>query len=209
MPLLKLQTNHQSGWGLWFVMEAEQEFREIISEPVENEIIHPHKRLEWLAARALMKALTQEIGIHYKGIIKDEFGKPHLANAVHHISLSHSYPYVAAQINHSQAVGIDLEKPRPKLLRIAHRILSREEHFDAGENIVKHCVYWCAKEAMYKSHGKRGLHFSSQLLVKPFSLQNSGELQGSIITNDHQQSLTLQYQIQPDYVMVYTKTHSI
>jgi len=209
MPLLKLQTNHQSGWGLWFVAEAEKEFREMVAEPVENEIIHPHKRLEWLAARALVKALTEQIGITYEGIIKDEFGKPHLTNADHHISLSHSYPYVAAQINHSQAVGIDLEKPRPQLLRIAHRVLSREEQVDAGENIIKHCVYWCAKEAMYKSHGKRGLHFSSQLLVKPFSLQNSGELQGRIITNEQQQPVALQYQIQPDYVMVCTKTQPI
>jgi 4'-phosphopantetheinyl transferase len=70
---------------------------------------------------------------------------------------------------------------------------------------VKHCVYWCAKEAMYKLYGKRGLHFNSQLNLDPFELKKSGELQGYIRANGIPKVVALGYIVKDDYVLVYTK----
>jgi 4'-phosphopantetheinyl transferase len=173
-------------------------------ETCPDEIISPQKRLEWLSGRALLKTLVENCGLNYVGIRKDEYGKPFLKEHEFQISLSHSYPYVAAQIHNSESVGIDLEQPKDKLLKIAHRVLSPAEQTDAGENIVKHCVYWCAKEALYKLYGKRGLHFENQLNLEPFVLQPIGDLTGQIKIESQNIKVSLSYIVQSEYVMVYT-----
>jgi 4'-phosphopantetheinyl transferase len=207
MPLLKIQkTDKQSGWALWFITEQESELTEASGEQVDSSIVSYTKRLEWLAGRALIKSLVEQCGLEFHGLAKDEFGKPFLKEYSHPISLSHSYPYVAAQIDTKIEVGIDLEQPKSKLLNIAHRILSPTEFQDAGKDVIKHCIYWCAKESMYKSYGKRGLHFADHLLISPFELKRSGDLVGRIIANGTQRELELAYSVQPDYVLVHTKT---
>jgi len=207
MPLLKIQkTDKQSGWALWFITEQESELTEASGEQVDSSIVSYTKRLEWLAGRALIKSLVEQCGLEFRGIDKDEFGKPFLKEYSHPISLSHSYPYVAAQIDPAIEVGIDLEQPKSKLLNVAHRVLSVTELEDAGSDVTKHCIYWCAKEAMYKSYGKRGLHFANHLLVAPFELTRSGDLKGKIIADGNSRELGLVYSVQPEYVLVYTKT---
>jgi len=206
MPLLKIQkTDKQSGWALWFITEQESELSEASGELVDSSIVSYTKRLEWLAGRALIKTLVENCGLEFLGIEKDQYGKPFLRKHPYPISLSHSYPYVAAQIDSMHEVGIDLEQPKSKLLTIAHRVLSPTEFEDAGTDIVKHCIYWCAKEAMYKSYGKRGLSFSNHLLVAPFELMRNGDLKGKIISNGKSKEQELGYSVQPDYVLVYTK----
>jgi phosphopantetheinyl transferase len=207
MPLVKIEkTGDQSGWGLWLIDETEEQFSTQIDEMPEQDIIYPNKRLEWFAARLLLKNLVQQFNHTYSGTWKNEFGKPLLKLLPHHISLSHSYPFVAAQIDLTHEVGIDLEQPKPKLLTIAHRILSEDELTNAGENITKHCIYWCAKEAMYKAYGKRGLHFSSQLLVNPFEMRLQGELTGHILARNCKREMKLNYQVNTDFVIVTTNT---
>jgi 4'-phosphopantetheinyl transferase len=206
MPLVKSEmTGNESAWGLWEITETEQELGFIALESAPDEVIAPSKRLEFLAGRALVKTLVEKIGGEYTGIRKDEQGKPYLKDQQHEISLSHSSPYVAAQINRGGAVGIDIEQPKEKLLRVASRVLSDDEEKDAGSDIIKHCVYWCAKEAMYKIYGKRGLHFNNQLNLDPFELKKSGKLTGYIRVNGVPTVVSLGYLIKQDYVLVYTK----
>jgi len=206
MPVLKMnKVGKDSTWALWFISENEQELSFASMETCPEEIVSPLKRLEWLSGRALMKATLENLGLEYVGLRKDEFGKPFLKEHEHPISISHSHPYVAIQIHASRAVGIDLEQPKNKLLKIAHRVLSPEELADAGENVTKHCVYWCAKEAMYKIYGKRGLHFENQLNLEPFQLKDNGPLKGRININEFKSDVSLAYVIEKEYVMVYTK----
>lgn len=207
MPLVKLQkTGKQSGWAIWFITEKKDELAQLSPEPCPEDIVSPQKQLEWLAGRVLIKTLVEQSGMPYHGLYKDEFGKPYLKDHPNPISLSHSFPYVAAQLDASVSVGIDLEQPKDKLLNIAHRIMAEGERIDAGQDVVKHCVYWCAKEAMYKIYGKRGLIFSNHLNVVPFVLQKSGELKGRIEDNGRSVDVALKYTVQPEYVLVYTKT---
>ena len=204
MPLVSIhQTDTSAAWALWHISETEHELAFLSMEALPEEIVAPQKRLEYLAGRALVRHLAEKAGLDYIGIHKDEFGKPYLKNLPHHISLSHSFPYVAAQLHPTKTVGIDIEQPKDKLLRIAPRVLAPRELTDAGTDVAKHCVYWCAKEAMYKVYGKRGLHFDRQLLVEPFTMQNHGSLIGTIVA-EAPQKITLGYQVETDYVLVYT-----
>lgn len=205
MPLLKMQEmERESQWAVWFIDESEEELAFDALESPPEEIISPQKRLEYLAGRALIKMLAEHNRLEYDGLRKDEFGKPFLKDRDHQISLSHSFPYVAAQLHATSSVGIDIEQPKEKLLRIASRVLSPAEEKDAGQNVIKHCVYWCAKEALYKIYGKRGLHFSNQLNIEPFDLTSNGELNGEISTEEFSQPVKLGYWVHTEFVLAYT-----
>lgn len=205
MPLLKIhELGSESQWGLWLVEESEELLAYEAMESAPEEIVSPQKRLEYLAGRALIKKLVEKNSLEYAGLFKDEFGKPYLKELPHQISLSHSYPYVAAQIHPSYAVGIDVEQPKEKLLRIGSRVLSPSELADAGTDPIKHCVYWCAKEALYKIHGKKGLHFNHQLTLEPFALAPTGELVGTILLHEQNARVQLGYEVHRSYVLVYT-----
>ncbi|MEK6783565.1 MAG: 4'-phosphopantetheinyl transferase superfamily protein [Bacteroidota bacterium] len=208
MPLVKMQkTAKQSGWAIWFITETREELNSLSPEVCPSDIISEQKKLEWLAGKILIKTLVEYSGLDYHGLWKDEFGKPFLKEHPNPISLTHSFPYVAAQIDLLQSVGIDLEQPKEKLLKIAHRVMADYELADAGQDILKHCVYWCAKEALYKVYGRRGLIFSNHLNIEPFTLHSYGELKGRIEENGNEMKVDLCYSIQPDYVLVYTKTN--
>lgn len=206
MPRVKLTVRgEKSAWALWRIEESEPELAFLALETCPSEMIAPHKRLEYLAGRSLIRDLVEQFNDPYNGLRKDNHGKPFLKDLNSEISLSHSYPYVAAQIHPTISVGIDIEQPKEKLLKIASRVLSKDEEIDAGDQIDKHCIYWCAKEAMYKIHGKRGLHFSHQLNLDPFEMMHEGSLKGRITVRDFSQEVSLGYLVEPDYVLVYTE----
>ena len=207
MPLSKIETmGPQGAWGLWFIAEEEPDLAYLSYESCPDDIVHPQKRLEYLAGRALMKALVESMHLTYEGIRKDEFGKPFLKVHPHAISLSHSYPYVAAQIDRIQPVGVDVEQVKEKLRQVGPRILSAGEVDDAGDNLVKLCIYWCAKEALYKIYGKRNLLFSDHLKIQPYALSEKGSLRGTIDVVPMPIQVNMGYHVTKEYVVVYTDT---
>ncbi|MFN5168140.1 MAG: 4'-phosphopantetheinyl transferase family protein [Cyclobacteriaceae bacterium] len=197
--------NQDQAWALWSVTETEEELAYGAMETAPDELIAVEKRLEWLAGRALLRELTGRLGIEYTGLRKDEFGKPFLKGSDRWISLSHSFPYVAAQVA-PFPVGVDVEQAKPKVIRIAPRILSPSELADAGQDVLKHTVYWCAKEALFKIHGRKGMFFAQNLHVAPFTLNDKGVLHGEIRLAQSPQSVTLAYRIHPEFVFVFTET---
>jgi 4'-phosphopantetheinyl transferase len=205
MPLVKIHSlGKESAWGLWHIQEGEAELYDLTEEYWPLEIVNEQKRLEWLAGRALLKALMENLGLKYHGLRKDEFGKPFLNTHPHHISLSHSHPYVVAQIDRMNSVGIDLEQPKEKLKKIASRVFSEGEVADADDNITKLCIYWCAKEALYKIYGKRNLLFTDHLRVMPFNLSSAGSIDGKIQLPGNEIIVPLQYLVMKEFVIVYT-----
>ncbi len=208
MPLHKIEwTSYQSGWAIWHITES-GDLLTTLARPdgCPTDVTSPLKRMEWAAGRVLIRTMTETAGLKYEGLSKDELGKPHLNNYKHFISLSNAYPYVAAQLDLRARVGIDLEHPKSKILKIAHRVFSKSEVEDAGKDIVKNCIYWCAKEALFKLYGKRGLSFSENLRVLPFVLTEEGDLNGIIIIGKEKDAIRLRYRIEKEYVLVYTMT---
>ncbi|HYG01716.1 MAG TPA: 4'-phosphopantetheinyl transferase superfamily protein [Chryseosolibacter sp.] len=204
MPLEKITNTNDSIWGFWNITEDEKFFVEEfnVTGQIPTALTHETKRLEFASVRALLKSLLAAWKLQYNGIVKDDFGKPYLAGHSLHISLSHSFPYVAAVIHRSTSVGIDLEQRKSKLLRIAPRILNERELADAGDDITKHCIYWCAKEALVKIHGKKDLTFAENLLVDPFNLANDGHINGRILANTIDETIALRYHVYDNFVVV-------
>jgi 4'-phosphopantetheinyl transferase len=206
MPVDRIHTSGDSLWGYWRILEDEPTLAaEVSPESSPPLLTNPLKRLEFFAGRALIKALLQEWNLPFHGLRKDVFGKPFLKDHDLHVSLSHSYPYVAAILHRTKNAGIDLEQPKAKLFRIAPRILAPDELADASDNLTKHCIYWCAKETLIKVYGKKDLVFSKNLLVKPFPIAPQGYIVGRILANNTETAIPLEYLVLENFVVVVSR----
>lgn len=209
MGLETIEASRGRVLALWHVREDESTLAAYLGEEAPENVTNPQKRLEWLAGRVLVKEALQTLGLPYRGIVKDAFGKPFPADHDYQLSLTHSFPYAAVLLDAHQPVGIDLEQPKEKLLRIAPRMFHPTELADAGTDLVKLCIYWCAKEALVKVYGKKDLTFAKSLLVAPFSRKTGGEIVGSIIVDSQERVIPLCYTVTPDFVMVFSKATTL
>lgn len=207
MPLEKLESSAEYAWGLWHIRETEETLIAQIQdfETIPDNIKHEQKRLEFCVGRVLAKTLLEKLGGSFEGIIKDEFGKPFFKNSTHQLSLSHSYPYVGALIHKSKSAGIDVEQIKGKLLKIAPRIMHPQELQDAGTDEIKHCIYWCAKEALVKIYGKKDLTFAENLVISPFERKNNGNITGRIIVNNTETAIPLYYEVHSGFTVVFNQ----
>lgn len=192
MALTKLaKINDNSFWAVWKIEEPLTELVELLCpsfleyKRMEATVHHPKKKLEWLAGRLALKSLLNYLNIPAWKIIKDHHGKPYLVDQNIHISLANSFPYASAIVHKSQAVGIDIEYPSEKLIRVRHKFLREEELQKAGTNTDLLCVFWCAKESIYKIHGRKMLSFKEHIFIKDFDL-HSGKLSAQVLSPFHQ-----------------------
>ena len=210
MPITKIEkVNPHSAIGLWRIDETEEELFQLMAldsilQMPTSDISNTIKKQEWMAGRLVLKALVEFMGLKYEGIYKDEVGKPHLNIHPSHISLTHSYPWVGAVICEQKSVGIDLEQPKGKLRRIAYKFLNNIELEQADNNIEKLCVYWCAKEALYKLKGRKGIIFKENLMVEPFELDDKFELIGNIVVGLATETYILKVEKVNKTYLVYT-----
>jgi phosphopantetheinyl transferase len=109
-------------------------------------------RKGFLSVRHLLKAFGYTpAALHY-----DAFGKPHLADGKF-ISITHSHNFAAIAVG-DNPLGVDIEKERPKVQRIAPKFLHGSERM-LEETDRFRTTQWCIKEAAYKAFGKKGLSF--------------------------------------------------
>lgn len=210
MPIVKTaKINEKSTYAIWETTEDIDELRSLAKEtknielPDDN-ISNEAKKIEWMAGRLLLASLVKEAGHEYLGIYKDEYGKPHLQNLNHQISLSHSFPLVTAIIHQDKAVGIDVEQPKEKLRNIAHKFLSEEEQEKCGTNLELLCTFWCAKEALYKLYGKKKLIFKENLAVEYRLHGEEVRLFGKVIVNDTIKEYGMQVEKVSSSLLVFT-----
>ena len=209
MPLLKIESARERRLvATWKITENYHELVGQLTADLENlETISTYrneqKKLEWLAGRLTIQRLAEHSQLTYQGMSKNENGKPYLNKSDAEISLTHSYPYVAAILDPVEDVGIDLEQPTPKLLKIAHKFLNEEERRFTQNNLNKLCVCWCAKESLYKIYSRKGLIFKENLLIHPFELKATGTISARIITHDFEKSYNLRYKLERDFVLTY------
>lgn len=174
MPvILEKKYENNISLAVWQITESHDELQamlpsEILTDAELASISHPQKQVEFFCSRLVIKYLANSLGIKYLGIKKDEHGKPYLVGSNWQMSITHTSNYVAAVMHPSEALGMDMEKPSEKLQRIAHKFLSESERIQAEGDIEKLCIYWSAKEALYKLYGKRKVIFNENLYVFPF-----------------------------------------
>lgn len=70
------------------------------------------------------------------------------------ISVSHGADKVVIAISTARAVGVDIEAPRPQLLRVAHKFMAETEIDRSLPDLLQ---AWTIKEAIYKAADTPGL----------------------------------------------------
>ena len=113
----------------------------------------------------------------------DDKGKPHLRDGKH-ISITHSFEFSAIIIS-SQEVGIDIEKQRDKILRIANKFTPLEEYRTLANTeavIRKLTIVWGGKEAIYKSYGHKQVSFLQHIYIEDFDFDD-GQTSGRVYFN--------------------------
>jgi 4'-phosphopantetheinyl transferase len=127
------------------------------------ETIHPLKKIEYLASRYLIYKITGKLDSH---LFKDEAGKLHLEDSNKNLSISHSDEWVGLALS-ERIIGFDLQKTSINIKKISKRFLNEEEYdiFNSQNDDQLLIIAWTIKEAVYKAHGKKGIHFAEQIIL--------------------------------------------
>lgn len=207
MPvILEKKYENNISLAVWQITESHDELQamlpsEILTDAELAAISHPQKQTEFFCSRLVIKYLANSLGIKYVGIKKDEHGKPYLVDSNWQMSITHTSNYVAAVMHPTEALGMDMEKPSEKLKRIEHKFLSETERIEAQNDIEKLCIYWSAKEALYKLYGKRKVIFNKNLHVLPFD-KGQKKITGRLIINELNKKYNIYVEKIDGYILV-------
>ena len=194
--------------GIWKIEETEDFF--LSKVPLQREITHPHKRLQHLAGRWLLKYLFPDFPVALIQIADTR--KPYLENETYHFSISHCGDYAAVIVSKTERVGIDIEIPTEKVGRIKNKFLHHDEllmldrnELTKGPSIYKLTLLWSCKEAVYKWWSYGGVDFSERIRLQHFELQRSGLLNGQFIS-EKTVELILNYKIFEGLCLAWVKS---
>ena len=189
--------------GIWKIEEDENFFLRQV--PLQKAITHPHKRLQHLAGRCLLRYLFPDFPVELIKIADTK--KPFLENEVYHFSISHCNDFAAAIISKTERVGVDVEIPSFKIDRIKNKFLNATELsiIDPQFSITQLTLMWCCKEAVYKWWSYGGVDFSEKIRLQPFQLQPSGSLSVEFFLGNRK-DLVLHYKLFDNLALVWLKT---
>ena len=196
--------------GIWRLDEPESFFSRhrdaICKDPKQAELIsHERRRTEWLAGRFLIRELAARVGYDFNGIYSDEHGKPHLIQLSAHISISHAFPYVVGMLNTKEACGVDIEQIKPKLSKLAPKFLSPDELAKGNGEVNNFGIFWGAKDALYKLHGRKQLIFRENLEITNIEFgHKKSQFTGLIKENNAIQTVNMHYQQNDSHILVFT-----
>lgn len=168
MPVFfQQQINEHTRLGIWKIEETEGFFSQNV--PVQQNVSHPKKRLQHLAGRFLLQFLFPDFP--YELIQIADTRKPYLADAKYHFSISHCGDYAAAIVSRDSRVGIDIEIPVKKILRIQDKFLSEAEKtvFDITQETIDPALptlLWSAKESVFKWYGDGEVDFRQHIQLR-------------------------------------------
>ncbi len=195
--------------GIWEITESLDELmgQASLSEAEQAyfaQLKSPLRQKHWLSYRLILPYLVEAEAV--SSITYDEYGKPHLENGAGQISVAHSGKYAALIISKNNKVGIDIEAIQTKILGLTHKFLTKEEmeYIFASRTTESLCVIWCAKEALYKLHGGRGLVFSEHIHINHFTYTGNGYLTGYVTQENKRTQYQLFYESIENYILVYT-----
>ncbi len=175
MPLYKtIQPNSQTTVKIWKITEPFTDLMQSVDlKPKSLQRVlgmksELHQR-GFLSVRHLLKEFGYtDVELHY-----DSNGKPYLKDGKY-ISITHSFTFSAIIISDFE-IGIDIEKQRDKIVRIANRFIGYENQYLVGKDtdyMKKLTAIWCIKESLYKLFATPGLSFKKHTLVIPFTFND-------------------------------------
>lgn len=164
MPIFfQHQINETTRLGIWKIEESEEFFKANV--PQHRDVTHPHKRLQHLAGRFLLQYLFPDFP--YELIQIADTRKPYLPGEQYHFSISHCGDYAAAIVSRNLRVGVDIEIPVEKIIRIRDKFLSAAELVAFGKlDMDQLTLCWSAKEAVFKWYGEGGVDFREHIHLR-------------------------------------------
>ncbi len=219
MPLFYQHTiSDTTRLAIWKIEETESFFAEV---PLSRQITHPHKRLQHLAGRYLLKFLFPDFP--YNEIAIADTRKPYLPDEQYHFSISHCGNYAAAIVSSQLRVGIDIEIPTVKVLKILHKFLHPDElqlfnlktqgfltqtsvtPFPASDPYLS-TLLWSVKETMFKWWGLGEVDFSEMLRINYFELKEEGVISATFARRELNIPLSILYKQFPQICLAYLFT---
>lgn len=199
MPLVYQQNiNATTKLGVWHIAETEDFFLEKV--PLQRSITHPHKRLQHLAGRYLLRELFEDFP--YELIRIADTRKPFLENEAYHFSISHSGDYAAVIASSNCRVGVDVELVSPKVEKVKHKFLSHHEQgILAGIPLFPYSIFseklltaaWSIKESLYKWKAGKEVDFKAHLLLEAMHLTDNQGIAHCKITKDETHELPVHF----------------
>ena len=169
MPVFYQQTiDRHTKIGIWKIEEPEQFFLQTV--PLQNEITHPHKRLQHLAGRYLLRYLFPDFPFDLIRIA--DARKPFLENELYHFSISHCGDFAAALVSSNKRVGVDVEIFSEKIERVKEKFISKPEEtmlvdFAGYNHYNKYLtLIWSCKESIFKWYGSGQLDFRKHMQLQ-------------------------------------------
>ena len=213
MPLFYQHTiNAITKLAIWHIEEDEAFF--LASVPLEKEITHPHKRLQHLAGRYLLRFLFPDFP--NEEILIASTKKPFLPYEQYHFSISHCGNFAAAIVSKTERVGIDIEFETDKDARIAHKFLNNNEQLlvdnwqlniqPSTNNYQLPTLFWSAKETIFKWWGYGSVDFKNHIHLSIDHFATNGIVNASFSKVVPSQSLNIQYQFFNNLCLTFTHT---
>ena len=169
MPIFfQQQINDTTRLGIWKIEETEEFFKGNV--PQHRDVTHPHKRLQHLAGRFLLQFLFPDFP--YELIRIADTRKPFLSDEQFHFSISHCGDYAAAIVSKEKRVGVDIEIPTEKVLKIVHKFLEEKEQqqFFGGQLTTDDSrlttLLWSCKESVFKWYGNGEVDFREHIQLQ-------------------------------------------
>ncbi|MCJ8165178.1 4'-phosphopantetheinyl transferase superfamily protein [Pontibacter sp. E15-1] len=206
MPLLLTQQITPHTWlGIWQLQENEADLYAALPSYADVSAVagkvHPRRRQEWLASRVLVYTLLRHFTEAPLALARNPDGKPYFPGQPLQVSITHSPQLAAVILSDRHEVGIDIELITPKALRVSDRFLAEtEKQFTAADETTT-CLYWSAKETLYKLHSQKRLVLKENLLICPSSEPNV--LTGRVQTENISKLYRIQHEIIQGHVLTY------
>lgn len=134
----------------------------------------------------------------------DDNGKPHLRDGKR-ISITHSNHFTGIIVSDHYQVGIDIERQRDKILRIAHKFTPIAEYRTIANSealIRKLTIVWGCKESLYKIYAEPGLSFLHHIVIKDFALSD-GKTSGEVLYKGQTSSYDISFLEFEGFTLVY------
>lgn len=196
--------------GLLALWQTTESVSELLSMLYESDKLMPtitsfgsdKRRKEFLATRVMLNnVLNTEKQIAYHAN-----GAPYLTDHSYNISIAHTGDIVTILLHPQQHVGIDVERIADKVVRVKYKFLSPKEleHLSTLNEKTHLTLLWAAKEALYKILGIETVNFVTDLQIAPFGPYLRGTMRGQELLTPQKRCFTLNYRVEPEYVIVWT-----
>ena len=162
MPLILRKNVAGAEIYLWQLTETESELTALVraEDAVSAEsFTSAARRRERLAWRAALRASGIDAEVGYSAE-----GAPFIVGSGKCLSVSHCAGMACVALSDSRC-GVDVEAANRDCSRVSSRFMTAGERSLMGGKSDSGVVVWCAKEALYKYAGRRGLDFLADMRI--------------------------------------------